>query len=164
MTAQILEGCAHVGNRYPSSHQPWELFDPIAHWMAERGMKEIFAFDVAVVEEAGQSHYFAIECNPRFNGASYPTGIAQKLNLSYWANESFKTDCRSLHELDLSGLEYDPASGTGVILVNWGSILVGKIGVLIAGSVDQQQGLRERLKQRLAKPVPQLVQPQVQMV
>ena len=133
-------------------------------------MKEIFAFDVAVVEESGESRYFAIECNPRFNGSSYPTGIAQKLNLTCWANESFKTDCRSLHELDLSGLEYDPASGTGVILVNWGSILVGKLGVLIAGSIDQQQVLRERLKQRLAQPVPQIqtqilqAQPQVQMV
>ena len=170
VTSQILQGCSHIGNRYPSPHQPWELFDPIAQWMAEHGMKEIFAFDVAVVEESGESRYFAIECNPRFNGSSYPTGIAQKLNLTCWANESFKTDCRSLHELDLSGLEYDPASGTGVILVNWGSILVGKLGVLIAGSIDQQQVLRERLKQRLAQPVPQIqtqilqAQPQVQMV
>ena len=163
VTEQILEGCAHIGNRYPTQHQPWELLDPIANWMAERGMKEIFAFDVAVVEEAGQRHYFAIECNPRFNGASYPTGIAQKLGLTAWANESFKTPCRSLRELDLSGLEYDPANGTGVILVNWGSILVGKVGVLIAGSLAQQQVIRERLKQQLAQPMPQSM-PQMQVV
>lgn len=163
ITEQILDGCAHIGNRYPSQHQPWELLDPMADWMAARGMKEIFAFDVAVVETAGQINYFAIECNPRFNGASYPTGIAQKLNLTEWANESFTTHCRSLHELDLSGLEYDPMTRTGTILVNWGSILVGKIGVLIAGSPEQQQSLRERLKQRLAEPIPQ-IQPQPQMV
>lgn len=163
ITEQILEGCAHMGNRYPSQHQPWELLDPMANWMAERGMQGIFAFDLAVVEPGVEpgveradptlaAEYFAIECNPRFNGASYPTGIAEKLNLSAWANESFKTPCRSLHQLDLSGLEYSASSGSGVILVNWGSILVGKIGLLIAGSLEQQQLLRERLKQRLAQP------------
>jgi ATP-grasp domain len=161
ITEQILEGCAHIGNRYPARHQPWELFDPLANWMAEQGMRGIFAFDVAVAETAAGPQYFAIECNPRFNGASYPTGIAEKLNLTQWANESFKTTCRSLHQLDLSGLEYDACTGSGVILVNWGSILVGKIGVLMAGSLDQQQQLREHLKQRLAQPQRQQ---QLQMV
>ncbi len=156
VTAQILEGCAHIGNRYPSADQPWELLDPLADWLAVRGMKGVFAFDLAVVETDGAKQYLAIECNPRFNGASYPTGIAQKLSLSAWANESFKTQCRSLSKLDLSGLEYDPTSGTGVILVNWGSILVGKVGVLLAGSRDQQQSLRASLKQRLAQPIPQV--------
>jgi hypothetical protein len=167
ITEQILDGCAHIGNRYPSQHQPWELFDPLANWMADRGMRDIFAFDIAVTETATGPEYFAIECNPRFNGASYPTGIAEKLGLTMWANESFKTACRSLHQLDLSGLEYDASTGSGVILVNWGSILVGKIGVLIAGSLDQQQQLRDRLKQRLAQPqvsTPVPNQPQMQMV
>lgn len=156
-TEQILDGCAHLGNCYPTDHQPWDLVDPIANWMATRGMKGIFAFDVAAVAAADRTDYFAIECNPRFNGASYPTGIAQKLNLSSWANECFKTHCHSLAEIDLSGLEYDPARGTGVVLVNWGSVLVGKLGVLIAGSPEQQRALRERLQQRLLQRTPQMV-------
>jgi hypothetical protein len=161
-TEQILADCAHIGNRYPTQHQPWELLNPMANWMAARGMKGVFAFDVAAVEESGQTRYYAIECNPRYNGASYPTGIAQKLKLTAWVNESFKTRCASLNQLDLSGLEYDSSIGTGVILVNWGSILVGKIGLLIAGSPEQQQVMRERLKQRLAQPA--LQRQQVQMV
>lgn len=152
ITEQILDGCAHIGNRYPTLHQPWAAFDPLADWIAEQGMQGIFAFDIAVVEPATGPQYFAIECNPRFNGASYPTGIAEKLALTTWANESFKTHCRSLHQLDLTGLEYNASSGSGVILVNWGSILVGKIGALIAGSPDQQQQIRSQLKQRLAQP------------
>jgi len=148
-TEQILDGFAHSGNRYPSTHQPWETVEPIAEWMAQRGMKDVFAFDVAVVEEGGQTRYLAIECNPRFNGASYPTGIANKLKLKSWSHETFITQYRSLDQLDLRGIEFNPQNDTGVVLVNWGSILVGKIGVLLAGSIEQQNELRAILKQRL---------------
>jgi hypothetical protein len=117
--------------------------------MAQRGMKDVFAFDVAVVEEGEEIRYLAIECNPRFNGASYPTGIANKLKLKSWSHETFMTQYRSLDQLDLSGIEFNPQNDTGVVLVNWGSILVGKIGVLLAGSIAQQNELRAILKQRL---------------
>lgn len=148
-TFQILDGYAHIGNRYPSPHQPWELVDPMAEWMAQRGMKDIFAFDVAVVEEAGETRYLAIECNPRFNGASYPTGVANKLKINSWSSENFTTNYRSLDQLDLSGIEFNPKTDTGVAIVNWGSILAGRLGVLLAGSVEQQTELRAELKQRL---------------
>lgn len=146
---QILEGCVHGGNRYPTVHQPWALFDPMAEWMANRGMKGLFAFDAAVVEGAEHKQYLAIECNPRFNGSSYPTLIARKLNIPQWSSETFATSCRSLTELDLRGLEFDPEVGTGIILINWGTLLVGKISVLLAGRTLQQTQLRHRLQARL---------------
>ncbi|MEB3181618.1 MAG: ATP-grasp domain-containing protein [Nostocaceae cyanobacterium] len=148
-TEQVLDGYAHIGNRYPTKHQPWELVQPLAEWMAQRGMKDIFAFDVAVVENGTQTEYFAIECNPRFNGASYPTGIAQKLNIDSWTSETFNTEYRSLERLDLRGIEFNPQTNTGVVLVNWGSILVSRIAVLLAGNIAQQNQLRTILKQRL---------------
>ncbi|MGC1245564.1 MAG: ATP-grasp domain-containing protein [Spirulinaceae cyanobacterium] len=146
---QILADCTHMGNRYPTPHQPWEVVEPMAEWMLENGMKEIFAFDVAVVEGENATRYVAIECNPRFNGASYPTGIAQKLNISSWTSENFNTSHRSLKEINLEGIEFDSQSSTGVILVNWGCILVGKVGVLLAGTVEQQDKLRVILQERL---------------
>lgn len=148
-TEQILDGFAHNGNRFPTVHQPWNLIEPMAQWMAEKGMKGIFAFDVAAVEEENNSSYYAIECNPRFNGASYPTGIAKKLNITSWASENFNTQYTSLKDIDLSGLEFDRKTGTGVILVNWGSILVGRLGILLAGSIEQQNELKALLKERL---------------
>ena len=148
-TEQILDGFAHQGNRYPTAYQPWEIVDPMAKWMDEKGMKGIFAFDVAVVETDEDVDYFAIECNPRFNGASYPTGIAQKLEIDSWCSDNFITKYRSLDEIDLQDLEYNPANGTGAIVVNWGSVLVGKLGMLLAGSIAQQEELRQLLKQRL---------------
>ncbi|WP_036478321.1 ATP-grasp domain-containing protein [Myxosarcina sp. GI1] len=148
-TEQILDGFAHQGNRYPTAYQPWDIVEPMANWMAEKGMREIFAFDVAVIDKEDKTQYYAIECNPRFNGASYPTGIARKLNIDSWSSETFTSNHKSLEDLNLKGLEYDPAQKTGVILVNWGSILVGKIAVLLAGSLDEQDKLRQGLKERL---------------
>ena len=147
-TEQILDGFAHQGNRYPTAYQPWELVEPMAQWMAKKGMKGIFAFDVATIEN--QTDCFAIECNPRFNGASYPTGIAQKLKIDSWCSDNFVTKYRSLDEIDLGDLVYNPATKTGAIIYNWGSVLVGKLGVLLAGSVAQQDELRLLLKQKLA--------------
>ncbi|MGV2829779.1 ATP-grasp domain-containing protein [Myxosarcina sp. GI1(2024)] len=148
-TEQILEGYAHQGNRYPTAYQPWDVVEPMANWMAAKGMREIFAFDVAAVDKEGETKYYAIECNPRFNGASYPTGIARKLEINSWSSETFLTKHKSLEEIDLSGLEYDASQRKGVILVNWGSVLVGKLAVLLAGSIAQQDELRQSLRQRL---------------
>ncbi len=147
-TEQILDGFAHQGNRYPTAYKPWDLVEPMAKWMAEKGMKGIFAFDVATVED--RTDCFAIECNPRFNGASYPTGIARKLNINSWCSDNFATKHRSLDEIDLGELEYNPATKTGAIIYNWGCVLVGKLGILLAGSIAQQDELRTRLKQKLA--------------
>jgi hypothetical protein len=149
VTSQILDGYVHIGNRYPSEHQPWETVEPIAEWMAQHGMKEVFGFDVAVTEDETQTRYLAIECNPRYNGASYPTGIGKKLNIPSWICETYKTKYYSLNKLDLTDIEFNPQTNTGVVLVNWGIITGGKIGVLIAGTVQQQNDLRALLQERL---------------
>ncbi|MDJ0633092.1 MAG: ATP-grasp domain-containing protein [Xenococcaceae cyanobacterium MO_188.B29] len=148
-TEQVLDGFSHQGNRYPTAYEPWELVQPMAQWMTQKGMKGIFAFDVAVMETETDIDYFAIECNPRFNGASYPTGIAQKLKIESWSSNNFTTKYRSLEDIDLSGLEYDHSKSTGVIIYNWGTIFLGRLGFLLAGSIAQQEELRKLLKQRL---------------
>ena len=147
-TEQVLDGFAHSGNRYPTVHQPWDMVEPMAEWLVQQGMKGIFAFDVAVVKET-DTRYLAIECNPRYNGASYPTGIANKLKIDSWMSETLTTRHRSLDAIDLNGIEFDAQSGTGVILVNWGCILVGKVSVLLAGSLKKQAELRALLLERL---------------
>ncbi|MCG7959421.1 MAG: ATP-grasp domain-containing protein, partial [Candidatus Thiodiazotropha taylori] len=54
-----------------------------------------------------------------------------------------------LSQIDLQDIEYDEQTGEGVILVNWGTILVGKLMLLIAGPTAYQQELIARLKARL---------------
>lgn len=146
---QILDGFTHQGNRVPASHAPWSVVDPMAEWLKDQGMKGIFAFDVAIVQTEQGLRFPAIECNPRFNGASYPTMIAQKLGIPEWSAISVSTRYRSLDMIDLNGLEFDSTTGEGAIIVNWGTIGVGKLVILMAGSIDYQQALEVELKARL---------------
>jgi hypothetical protein len=148
-TEQILNGTAHQGNFYPARGTPWEEVDPMAEWLAEREFSDIFAFDVAVVREVAGTRYVAIECNPRFNGASYPTAIALKLDIPEWDARNYKTWHRSLSEIDLRGLEYHNSTGEGVIIVNWGPILVGKLMIMLAGNAATRKALEVELRKRL---------------
>lgn len=146
---QVLDGFVHQGNRVPASFEPWKSVDAMAHWLKDRGMKGIFAFDVAVVQTDTGLCFPAIECNPRFNGASYPTVIAQKLDIPEWSAVTVPTRQRSLSEIDLGGIEFDMQTGEGVILVNWGTVLEGKLLVLFAGSRKRQDALMQELATRL---------------
>ncbi|MES9992998.1 MAG: ATP-grasp domain-containing protein [Candidatus Thiodiazotropha sp.] len=148
-TEQILEGTAHQGNFHPTPYEPWEVVEPMAAWMAKKGFKDILAFDVAVLQGEKSPEYLAIECNPRYNGASYPTLIALKYGIDEWESANFSTRHRSLKQLDLRGIEFDPARGEGVIIVNWGPVLVGKIMFMIAGSSKVRQRIKLELQQRL---------------
>ena len=148
-TEQILQGCAHQGNRFPSNYEPWDAIEPMAQWLKDRGMKGIFAFDVAVVQTPDGLRFPAIECNPRFNGASYPTVIAQKLDVPEWTARTFKTRHRRLSDIDLKDIEFDAKSGEGLVIVNWGTLLEGKLVLLLAGSAEYQEALLNELKHRL---------------
>jgi hypothetical protein len=146
---QILDGFAHQGNRVPARHAPWDSVEPMALWLRDRGIKGVFAFDVAVVQTERGLRFPAIECNPRFNGASYPTLIAHKLGVAEWCAMTFQTRHRNLADIDLAGIEFDPRRGVGAVLVNWGPVLEGKLLILLAGNEQQQETLRLALAARL---------------
>ena len=148
-TEQILEGCAHQGNRFPSSHEPWDAIEPMAQWLKGQGIKGIFAFDLAVIDTPAGPRFPAIECNPRFNGASYPTVIAQKLDIPEWTARTFKTRHRKLSDIDLTDIEFDMKTGEGLVIVNWGTLLEGKLVLLLAGSSEYQDVLLGELDHRL---------------
>lgn len=151
VSEQILDGCVHGGNRYPTLHQPWHVVDPMAQWMCEQGMKGTFGFDVAVVDAPEGPLYLAIECNPRYNGSSYPTEMAERLDVEAWCSETLHVDYRQLADLNLEGLEFDPVTKTGIVLVNWGTIQAGKLTVLLAGSPEQQADLSHRMRRQWSR-------------
>ena len=148
-TEQILDGATHSGSRFPVPDPPWELLDPLADLLAEKGIKGVFAFDLAVAGSRLDPEYFALECNPRFNGSTYPATIAGKLGIQAWSCETFSTKYRQLHDLDFSGIEFDSSTGEGIVIINWGTVLVGKLGILLAGTADKQARIRDELLIRL---------------
>lgn len=149
ITEQILKGYAHQGNRYPASYEPWASVEPMAEWMQEQGMQGVFAFDVGVVVSEQGMRFMPIECNPRYNGASYPTILANRLEIDQWVALNANTRANSLADIDLSGIEFDPLTNEGVVIFNWGCVQAGKLGVLIAGDRQMQTVLESELENRL---------------
>ena len=147
-TEEILDGCVHCGSRLPSVNPPWEMVDPMAELLVEKGIKGLFAFDIAVIDSR-ERKFSLLECNPRFNGASYPALIAEKLKIQNWSSEILLTGARHLDEFPIGDLEFDPSTGTGIILVNWGTILAGKLEIMFVGPAKTQIALKNRLRERL---------------
>jgi hypothetical protein len=118
--------------------------------MVASGMRGYFAFDVAVCKKGDGVEYFAIECNPRYNGSSYPTNIAKKLNANAWIAKKAHTSGNSFAGIELGDVEYNPKTKTGVVVVNWGCINESELGVLlIAPDAIGQQQLEDRLSKIL---------------
>jgi hypothetical protein len=140
VTEQVLDGFSHVGNKCPTEFVPWAVTDPIAEKAVKMGLKGPFAFDVAAVTNGNDPPtYVVIECNPRWNAATYPTRIADKLKATSWQGRYFRpATIRKLEDIRLGHLEYDSRRKTGVVLVNWGMIAAGKVGVMLVGSNDDQ--------------------------
>lgn len=153
-TEQILEGSAHQGNRYPINETIWQAVgkqithdaDKIANWMHGRGMRDYFAFDVMVCEVGDVFHYYFLECNPRYNGASYPSNICERLGVKAWAHRFIPA--RTDFDFEVGDLAYDKKAGKGVIIVNWGAIIGGKLSVLfIAPTITEQANLEAKFRE-----------------
>ena len=144
VTEQIMSKFEHAGNRYPVADTPWSTCDPIAAWMHGNGMKGEFAFDVAVQDRNGSPRYWILECNPRFNGATYPSIIADRLGIRQWCyrNVAIRGYRRWLEAVQ--ELEYDPCRKTGAIVVNWGGMKLNRPSLLLAGPAATQEDLLAR--------------------
>jgi len=150
ITEQLTDDHAYVGSRFPAKYNPWSVTDPMAKWLFDRGMRGIFAFDIVLTEEDGKECFYALECNPRFNSASYYFGTAMKMGLEQWCGIRLNTNKRSLASLDIEDLEYDPSSKSGVILVEWVDRLSSIVGILMAGDTEMQARLYQEMKRRLS--------------
>jgi len=144
-TQQILTGYTHAGNVFPARSAPWSATEKIATFMTQKGMKGIFGFDIAMCKDGP----YVIECNPRYNGSTYPTISADKLLVREWSAQTYSTSLRSLNDLSLEETEYCLVRKTGVVVVNWGAVEQGKLGILIAGNPQQRKEIEGRLTKLL---------------
>lgn len=140
----------HHGTRFPAAHAPWSVVEPLAEWLAVVGLHGAFEFEVAVIAEGGGTRYQAISCNPWYSNSSYAALVAQQLGLERWSALRLDTRKRRLGEIDLSGIEYNDFAGAGIIVVNWGMVLTGKLDIIIAGPEQAQHQLRSELERRLS--------------
>ncbi|KKQ60151.1 MAG: hypothetical protein US81_C0029G0001 [Parcubacteria group bacterium GW2011_GWE2_38_18] len=118
LTDQVLEGSKHVGNVFlgEKHHQSaWLVTDALANLDAKKGMRNVFAYDVAVIKKNGRYEYLVLEENPRYNGSSTPTIIAEKLrHRGTWLAKPFQLG-KELTDVDLGEILYSRKTGQGVV-------------------------------------------------
>lgn len=149
VTAQVLKGNTHAGNRFPTTHDEQRVYaatDVLAQWAANAGIQGVFAFDVAATPDG---EFLPIECNPRWNGATYYSHVAEKLLVSNWQALNVTFRACSFDGLELpADLAFNTISGEGVVVVNWGCVGDGKLGILVAGDPAKQAWLIEQFERR----------------
>lgn len=147
LSDQLFDGFSHAGNRFYQqelSRDAQSAAQKLALYLYESGMKGVFAFDIAV-DHRGDFRF--IECNPRYNGATYPTKVARRLGIHQWTSVSLKTPFTSFDQVSFSkDVQYDPEKKRGALVINWGTISKGDVGILLAGSQSEQACLHQELK------------------
>lgn len=151
-TEQILDGNVHDGNRYPTRYDPRNITDKLAAYWAKQGVRGVIAFDVIAIGKPHHATYLALECNPRFNGSTAPTGAALRLGIAQWSSRSIPIGCdpeTALKRIQTENLEYGRTQ-EGLVIINWGALLVGKLNVLVAGDPGKQDALLAAAHEALA--------------
>ncbi len=142
ITFQVLRGNTHSGNRFPTPYRAADIYtvtDPLAQWAADEGMQGVLAFDVAATQDG---RFVPIECNPRWNGASYFSRVADKLNVPEWESLNVTFRPRSFTGFHLpTGLAYSRTHREGIAIVNWGCVGDGKLGIFVAGNPESRREL-----------------------
>jgi hypothetical protein len=148
-TDQILDGHTHMGNYYPTVHNPREVTDKLADELVAAGLRDTFGLDVMVNGEEST----IIECNPRWTGATYPTVAAGRLAIKEWSAYVLPTQHERPRDIKLGDTLYDASSQIGVVIMNNCRLNAhGKVEVLIAGPQEAQEEMMIKLEKRLKKP------------
>lgn len=161
VTDQILkDDVAYSGSVFPSRAENLDAMIDAAHALAGRlrdgGMTGHVGFDFCECASApgGSPKFFLAEINPRINGATYATAIAQKLNaglmragvrpVGAFATMFVGTEARTFGELRrLRGKDFfDAVKGVGIVPFNTGCLAYGRCVLAVLGeSRDQVRAL-----------------------
>ena len=68
------------------------------------------------------------------------------MNLRHWKTRCYKVACRKLSQLQLTQLEFNRQINSGIILIDWGMILLGELTIMLIGNQKQQQELSSLTK------------------
>ncbi|HJU64947.1 MAG TPA: hypothetical protein VJ596_04685 [Gemmatimonadaceae bacterium] len=151
VTDQIWQGeLKHGGNIFPSrattSSEMCGAAQQITEWMRDSGYTGIVGFDFVeyVDRDSGAARFFVAEANPRINGATYPTKVAERLARSRpdglppraFATRRVATKARTFGAFRaLHGeLFYDRATGRGIVPLTPVSTVSGRVLLMMVGA------------------------------
>lgn len=144
----------HMGNYHPYTARTQVKINEVAlkhdlmrlcFVMHHAGMRGRVGVDVLVSPDG---EYYLSEVNARRTGATPYIDAANRLGVSSWSSMSLPTTARCVTDLDLNTnkLIYRPGRDEGLLLINWGPICEGKVGVMFIGSPDKWERLEHEAR------------------
>jgi len=136
---------------YDVAQSIYEQTAKLVRYLLLRGRAGKFNLKVAAVKREKGYTLEVIDLNAGYTRADYYLSAAERIGARHWTAVTLDTNQRRLAEISLPDLEYRPGlNSEGVLVVNWGSIHQGGLGVLItAASADRVASLENELKSRL---------------
>lgn len=156
VTDQLLSpGLGHVGNIYPSRAATLpEMIGAaltFSRWLAHEGYAGVLGFDfVEYADTEGRPRYVLAELNPRYNGASQPVAMVERLNrvrsaagrpaIGAFAAGVVSTAARSYTAFDrlLGERRFDPETGCGAVPFHTIGLPGGSCGVAVFGPTREE--------------------------
>lgn len=148
-TEEVLEGYTHVGDVFPTLYDAWSVVAPLATHLAQCGVRDVLEFNVAVVPGAETHVLLPVSCRRGMSSTTYPTLLRHELGARAWSARTVHTTRRAFEGLDLTDIEYDRTRNCGMVLINWGTIAIGRLDVACYGTPEEQCDLYRLLGERL---------------
>lgn len=149
-STQLLTYSYFQEDMAPVEYEPWKKVEVMAEWLKNKGVRGIISFKLAKVETEKGISYPIIKCTTRYRNYVYSALVARKLNISQWGNITINTRFTDLSDLDIKNIEYNKKSGEGVIIINWGGLLTGRITLLLSGSEKYRKHIASNLIKKLS--------------
>lgn len=150
VTQQIIQGNSYAGTSTKVSPEGvrlvMDLVQPCLDYISSLGIK-IFGIDFAYTAD-GQVLF--LECNPRYGASMYPAAVAQRLGHQDWEYRYLHPGLVDLSQVLPEGREYCPKKKAGAVIVDWGSILRGEVGILFLGLEEQRMSMISEVEEHIS--------------
>jgi hypothetical protein len=170
LSDQILDGqVRHLGNRFPTQARLADQMVAAAtnacQWLRDQGTTGFLGFDFCEYRVPGSTErqFFFAELNPRYNGATYPMHLVDRLNAracgsvaprwNAFRASTITTNLTSYMALQtlLGDLFFDGREVAGIIPYNIGLLQHGKLMLAIVGeTTDHVEALHDEVCDRVS--------------
>lgn len=136
----VTEKRVGYGNIFPTTVNPvyiWMGLNSLARHLFGQDVKGFLTFSVAIVDD----RFYVLGCKPRWTEAVYCSLPATQLGITEWESVRVATRHTNFAPIDtaIKCLEYNPTTRKGIVIINWATILSGKLGLLVAGKPAERQ-------------------------
>ncbi len=120
------------------------VYNQIVKKMHDLGLRGPLSLDFL---QRCSGKFVVLECNPRFGGGTYPSMLAQRLNITQWLYRKFKIqNFKQLESINQKhNIFYNPVTQKGILVLHWEKDRNIICNIFIAGNDSEQEAIIKTL-------------------